>query len=202
MYTFNNLVQGFNRVVWDDNGPYGAFKGSLLGSCMIGFIIVLYWIVFSFFILLGRFCIYLPMGYGMMVGSCTHTGFFMLLAGLVLQTHEDLAEQFQKARLWSSRDFTTYQATYAFSYILCGTYIIMFFLLIFAKGEMQAPERASSYEKKPSKSAASTSPPAAIAMGSTIGNGSATTNGHSNSLAPIPNNHGFGSSYGAYGNTV
>lgn len=51
----------------------------------------------------------------------------------------------QQARLWSSRDFTTYQATYAFSYILCGTYIIMFFLLIFAKGEMQmqAPERGA-----------------------------------------------------------
>ncbi len=38
------------------------------------------------------------MGYGMMVGSCTHTGFFMLLAGLVLQTHEDLAERFQVGR--------------------------------------------------------------------------------------------------------
>lgn len=61
---------------------------------------------------------------------------------------------------------------------------------------------ASSYEKKPSKSGASTSPPAAIAMGSSTANGSATTNGHNGGLAPIPNNHGFGSSYGAYGNTV
>ena len=37
----------------------------------------------------------MPLGYGLMLGSCSHTGLFMILAGLVLQTHYSLAEAFQ-----------------------------------------------------------------------------------------------------------
>ncbi|EFJ49063.1 hypothetical protein VOLCADRAFT_104502 [Volvox carteri f. nagariensis] len=150
-----------------------AFKNSLLASCILGFLVVLFWIIFSFFVLIGRFFGTLPLGYGVMLGSCAHTGFFSLLAGLVLQTHEVLADNFRKYGIWSSADYQTYLSTYAFNYILCGTYLLLFLVLAFTSGPFtKQEERGSSYTvKTPSAS----TPPAA-----------------SGTVSGVENSHGFG----------
>ncbi|KXZ48844.1 hypothetical protein GPECTOR_25g429 [Gonium pectorale] len=150
---------------------------------------VIFWIIFSFVVLIGRFFGSLPFAYGVMLGSCSHTGFFMLLAGLVLQTHENLAEAFQRNRIWSSSDYQTYIATFSFNYILCGTYLIMFLLLLFTKGPMTAEggaERGSSYAVKTSANP----PTAAAAAPASTGTAAAPAPAE----APY-DNHGFGTNW-------
>ncbi len=70
------------------------------------------------------------------MGSTSHTGFLCLLAGMVLQLQRQVAEAAQRARLWSSNDLRAYQATYAFNYIICGTYLIFWVVLLLANGTM------------------------------------------------------------------
>ncbi|GIL75378.1 hypothetical protein Vretimale_7957 [Volvox reticuliferus] len=174
--TFHNVQWGMKFL--KDFPNRAAFKNSLLASCMLSFLIVLFWIIFSFFVLLGRFFAALPLGYGVILGTCCHTGFFSLLAGLVLQTHEDLAAQFKKYGHWSGADYQTYVATYAFNYILCGSYILLTLVLVFTAGAFtKKEERSSSYVAK---------------APSTAG---ATPSAASGTAANIDNNHGFGANW-------
>ncbi|KAG2428967.1 hypothetical protein HXX76_011211 [Chlamydomonas incerta] len=150
----------------------------------MGFLMVLFWVIFSFFILIGRLFSALPLGYGLMLGSCSHTGLFMILAGLVLQTHYSLAEAFERAGIWSSGDLQTYTATYVFNYVLAGTYFIMFIVLLLTKGDMQAEPRGDAYAAKPA-------PTAPSAMGG------AATSGTAPAQVQMPSydNHGFGTNW-------
>ncbi|KAG2496959.1 hypothetical protein HYH03_004965 [Edaphochlamys debaryana] len=190
--TFYNVQSGVKYLRSFENSS--AYKDSLLASCMIGFLVVLFWVVFSFFILLGRFFGSIAMGFGMLLGSCSHTGFFMLLAGLVLQTHENLASSFKDAGIWSSNDYSTYVATFAFNYILTGMYFLMFIVLLFTAKDLTGGEREAAYDAgpKPSKSAGAgkeMTPPAA-ASGMASGPTFAST---------VDNNHGFGTNWPNHG---
>ncbi|PNW83020.1 hypothetical protein CHLRE_06g303350v5 [Chlamydomonas reinhardtii] len=179
--TFYNVQHGYKFVVNADR-PY---KDSSLGACMMGFLMVLFWVIFSFFILIGRLFSAMPLGYGLMLGSCSHTGLFMILAGLVLQTHYSLAEAFQKSGIWSTADLQTYTATYVFNYVLAGTYLIMFIVLLLTKGDMQAGEaRGEAYVAKPA-------PAVPSAMGGTATSGTAPTQVQ----MPTYDNHGFGTNW-------
>ncbi|GLC48985.1 hypothetical protein PLESTB_000170000 [Pleodorina starrii] len=181
LVTFHNVKHGVKYLVQFENRE--AFKNSLLAACILGFLVVLFWIIFSFFVLFLRFFSSLPLGYGVMLGSCSHTGFFMLLCGLVLQTHESLASKFRDLKIWSSPDYQTYLATFIFNYILCGSYLIMFLVLIFTSGFFTKKEdRASSYTAK-NPAGAPPAPPAA----------SGTASG--NTFSNIADNHGFGTNW-------
>ncbi|PNH00447.1 hypothetical protein TSOC_013728 [Tetrabaena socialis] len=113
----------------------------------------------------SRFFSNLPFGYGVMLGCCSHTGFFMLLSGLVLQTHEVMAEAFESNRIWNKKDLQTFQATYVFSYVLCGTYLFMFLILLLTKGTMtEQVERSASYAVKPPPQASAAEAPAPMGI--------------------------------------
>ncbi|GIL51266.1 hypothetical protein Vafri_7138 [Volvox africanus] len=176
LVTFHNIQWGMKFL--SDFPNRAAFKHSLLASCILGFLIVLFWIIFSFFVLVGRFFASLPLSYGVMLGTCCHTGFFSLLAGLVLQTHDELGAQFRKLGHWSAADYQTYIATYVFNYILCGSYLLLTLLLAFTSGSLtKKEERSSSYvAKTPSTPEA---PPSAA----------------SGTVANIENSHGFGANW-------
>ncbi|GLI61992.1 hypothetical protein VaNZ11_004562 [Volvox africanus] len=176
LVTFHNVQLGVKFL--SDFPNRAAFKQSLLASCILGFLIVLFWVIFSFFVLVGRFFAALPLSYGVMLGTCCHTGFFSLLAGLVLQTHDELAAQFRKLGHWSAADYQTYTSTYAFNYILCGSYLLLTLVLIFTAGALtKKEERSNSYiAKTPSTAGA----PPSVASGM---------------VANIENNHGFGANW-------
>ena len=53
--------------------------------------------------------------FGIMLGTCVHTGFFMLLAGLVLNSSENVFQRMQQSKQWSSRQYNAYVATFGFA---------------------------------------------------------------------------------------
>lgn len=49
----------------------------------------------------------------------------------------------QSRGIWSDADFQTYLATFAFNYILCGTYLLLLLVLIFTSGPFTGKEENS-----------------------------------------------------------
>lgn len=62
------------------------------------------------------------------------------VARVCLCTHPAPSPHTQKSGIWSTADLQTYTATYVFNYVLAGTYLIMFIVLLLTKGDMQAGE--------------------------------------------------------------
>lgn len=161
MYTFNNVRTGVSHLSSFPNSD--AFKSSMLSATMLGFIVVLFFLVFSFFVLAIGMFRDVSLGYGIMLGACTHTSFFMLLAGLVLQSDESLADAFHKKGIWSLNAYRSYVVTYGFSYLLVGLYALLFFALFFLRSSAGGKAKESKYYIKESLSGTAPSSSAAAA---------------------------------------
>lgn len=124
--TFYNLQQ----VRFYGNLNTAQWKDALSASCMMGFLVILFFLIYSFFILLGRMFRDLKLAFGIMLGTCVHTAFFMLLAGLVLHSSENVFQRMEQSKAWSSHKYNAYVATFAFSYALCASHNLLFILLL------------------------------------------------------------------------
>lgn len=120
-----------------------TYRNSLMASCMLGFLIVLFFMIFSFLVLICKHVFSdVKLAYGIMLGCAIHTAWFLLLAGLVLNNRDVDMQTLKDAGIWSSATYTTYQATYVFSYIQSGLYICAFFILFFGRhhiGKVEGP---------------------------------------------------------------
>lgn len=131
--TFSNIKSGTENFVFESDTQRNTYRNSLLASCMLGFLIVLFFMIFSFLVLIARTFGDVKLSYGIMLGTALHTAWFLLLAGLVLQNRDPDMQNLQNSNVWSSNDYKTYQATYAFCYILVAMYLIAFFVLFFGR---------------------------------------------------------------------
>eukprot|EP00197_Chlamydomonas_leiostraca_P006257 CAMPEP_0202862590 /NCGR_PEP_ID=MMETSP1391-20130828/3576_1 /ASSEMBLY_ACC=CAM_ASM_000867 /TAXON_ID=1034604 /ORGANISM="Chlamydomonas leiostraca, Strain SAG 11-49" /LENGTH=136 /DNA_ID=CAMNT_0049542139 /DNA_START=262 /DNA_END=672 /DNA_ORIENTATION=+ len=134
-----------------------------MSACMLGFLIVFTFIIYSFIVLVSRFFSDAKLAYGIMLGMAINCAWFQLLAGLVLQTSEPLAKQFRDYGYWSDRMFQTFQATWVWCYMLVGEYIIVFFVFLFGRKFLGRAELA-----------APAGPPPAQAMNSYVDMGKGT----------------------------
>lgn len=120
-----------------------VYKSGLMASVVLGFIIVFCFAVFSPIVMVGKhFGSDLRLSYGIMIGACFNSGWFMLLAGLVLNASNDLGADLQAKKLWNANQYNVFQSTFGFSYILCGSFLILTFVLFFSRNAM---ERESAY---------------------------------------------------------
>lgn len=132
--TFNAIREGTSKLIFADPSYGKSFTNSLLGSCMMGFLIVVFFMVYSFLVLISRAFGDVKLAYGVMLGTAIHTSWFMLLAALVLQNRDsDMRTNLVDQGIWSDNDLKVYQATYAFAYILVGMFILAFFILFFGR---------------------------------------------------------------------
>ncbi|KAL6760885.1 hypothetical protein V8C86DRAFT_1008754 [Haematococcus lacustris] len=131
--SYNSVTTGVSKLV-GDQAQITMFRNCLLASCILGFLIVIFWVLLSFLIMLGKlFGGDIKLWYGIVLGAAFHTAWFQLLAGLVLQFSERQMQVLKDVGIWSTRQFQSYQATYVFSYILVASYFVMFWIMLFGR---------------------------------------------------------------------
>lgn len=138
--SFSAVRSGTEHFEMDSETQKATYRNSLLASCMLGFLMVLFFMVYSFLVLIWRQFGDAKLAYGIMLGTAIHTAWFMILAGLVLQNRDGDMELLKNAGWWSDGDYKTYQATYIFSYILSGLYIIAFLILLLGRTYLGKPD--------------------------------------------------------------
>eukprot|EP00200_Dunaliella_tertiolecta_P002350 CAMPEP_0202357582 /NCGR_PEP_ID=MMETSP1126-20121109/11552_1 /ASSEMBLY_ACC=CAM_ASM_000457 /TAXON_ID=3047 /ORGANISM="Dunaliella tertiolecta, Strain CCMP1320" /LENGTH=164 /DNA_ID=CAMNT_0048950493 /DNA_START=228 /DNA_END=722 /DNA_ORIENTATION=+ len=121
-----------------------AFKHGILAALLLGFLLVILWIIFSFFVILGRYFSDVSMVYGFMLGWGAGIAMFQLLAGLVVQNAEELAKQAKDVGRWTDQDLQGYYATFAFSYILIVSFAFTVSILWFGCNYMRKAGSTSS----------------------------------------------------------
>ncbi|GFR52091.1 hypothetical protein Agub_g14601 [Astrephomene gubernaculifera] len=128
-----------------------AYKNGLLSSCMLGFLMALFWVIFSFFVLLRRVFRNVSMGYGVLLATCSHTGCFMLLAGLMLNSQKRVASDLQNYAFWGASGYHIYVTTFAFNYFLTALYFVNFLVLLGTSNTMmtQKSDRGATYAASP-----------------------------------------------------
>ncbi|KAF5840691.1 hypothetical protein DUNSADRAFT_15786 [Dunaliella salina] len=116
LYTYHNMDKLLSDVKSDGDRNIKPFKHGILAALLLGFLLVILWIIFSFFVLLGRYFSEVSMVYGFMLGWGGGLAMFELLAGLVVQNAEELAKQAKDVGRWSDRDLQGYYASFAFRF--------------------------------------------------------------------------------------
>ncbi|GAX73695.1 hypothetical protein CEUSTIGMA_g1147.t1 [Chlamydomonas eustigma] len=139
-----HLDTALNHIAWLEISLvtcYQIYTTGLMASVVLGFIINFFFMIFSPFVLVGkRFGADLKLCYGMMLGSCISSAWFMLLAGLVLNSAMSMAQQLHTSdSVWSTMDFSVYVATFSFSYILAGTFVLLSVVLFLSRNSMEPP---------------------------------------------------------------
>lgn len=128
--SIQNAITGGSNIM--------VYKSGLMASVVLGFIIVFCYAVFSPIVLVGKhFGSDMSLSYGIMLGACFNSAWFMLLAGLVLNAAVDLGNDLVAKKWWTANQFNIFQATYAFSYILCGSFLTLTFIQYFCRNAME-----------------------------------------------------------------
>mmetsp|Transcript_26517 Transcript_26517/g.78758 ORF Transcript_26517/g.78758 Transcript_26517/m.78758 type:complete len:230 (-) Transcript_26517:458-1147(-) len=156
-------AENIDRVNFLGGVSADLFKSGLMASVVMGIIVVIIFIAMSPVVMLGRvFGKAMSMAYGVMLGISFQASLFMLLAGLVLHASEDLAGNLQSSNIWSKSDYDTYVATFSFSYILTGTFMILCFTLFFMRNKLSRDQdyKPNAGSTKPGVGSASTTDPA------------------------------------------
>ncbi|KAG1679109.1 hypothetical protein FOA52_000464 [Chlamydomonas sp. UWO 241] len=112
-----------------------AFKTGLMTAVVVGILVVWLFMLLFLGVMLGHVLgAQGQTAHGFTLGFSFAAAVVMFLSGLLLHVSLPSAErQYESSEAWSKRDLDVYVATLAFSYILCGTFcVICFVMLIFS----------------------------------------------------------------------
>lgn len=113
--------------------------------------------------------------YGALMGMSFISAFFMLLVGLSLQSADNITTVFPTngwagESIWGSSMTNTYRTTYAFAYILCGSYVVMTFLIWLCR-DVFAPNVVKKVVKEAETAVAAGAAAGAVAAGAPAATG-------------------------------
>lgn len=133
--TFHHILQATSAIPEQFTDKYAlASKYGWLASCMLGFITVVFFCVYSLFVLVrrGMSSEEAGIGYGFMLSASLHTSLLLLLAGLNLNAAEPQVGGWG----WTQTNINVYTASYLLSYILAGSYLFIFIWLFLFKNHI------------------------------------------------------------------
>lgn len=107
------------------------------------------------------------------------------------------AQSFKNAGIWSTYDYQTYTATFAFAYVLCGTYLMFFILLLGIRSRELAAQSEGYLEPKGIGKVPSGIASTQLAGGAV--SGTAPSAPPASAAGGGTQNPGFGSTHGAWG---
>lgn len=143
-----------------------------MANIVLGIVVVSLFLLIAPFILLNFLWVGGEYSYGFMMGMSFISSIFMLLVGSSLESADNVSSNLSPGQgwagyTWGSTESNTFTSTYAFAYILCGSFIVMTFLLwlcrdVFAPHVIKKPVEIPVIVPTAAEVAAVGAPPGAI----------------------------------------